>query len=69
MSQTVNMLTFDGEMEKGLKLDFDNYINKCLVAYVVWFSIQLSTRIDTVREVLFNSTSSEHSVVNRNYST
>lgn len=39
MSQIVNMLTFDGEMEKGFKLDFDNYINKCLVVYVVWFLI------------------------------
>lgn len=47
---------FNGDMEKGLKLDF-SHTNKSLFAYVVWFSIQLNIRMDTVKDVLFSSTS------------
>lgn len=64
ISKIVNMLNGQWRHGERLKLDF-NYINKCLLAYVVWFSFQLNIRRDTVKQVLFNSTSID-SGLNRN---
>lgn len=43
-------------MEKWRKILSWTLIIKIFFAYVVWFSTQLKIRMDTVREILFNST-------------